>query len=474
MSAASPGERIVTGRGTSAEAARTTQGATAWPAPPAELVAIRTLPREPRYAALSSTYMRRGTPAAAFSARNAEDVGAVVAYAAEVRRQTGERVPFSVRSGGHGISGAATNSGGIVLDLSGLSRVRIADPEAGIFTAEAGATWGAVARELAPFDRALTSGNFGGTGVGGLVTAGGIGFFARSQGLTLDHARRLHVVTADGEATWVDRLHDPELFWALRGGATQGGIVIDAELDAPLLGSAAGGATVIHHEVQYLIDDLAAFVRGWGDWVRESPRELESFLMLQPTGDGRTVAQARNLWANDRLDEARPTLEAGLNIARVLDQHATAAPYPRLVPDPGRPHTRPPLDMRAALVDSANEDLGAAIGEVLAHPATMLAELRALGGAVSDVSAAETAWAGRHQEAFVASWAHPLGDAAVGASFASVQGLATGSYGAYSTDTSAAAAERVWPGETGRRLRAVADRVDPERLFDQGLVLRSE
>lgn len=448
-------------------------GYSVWPEPPAGLAEIRTLPGEPGYAALSSTYMRRGSPAAAFSARNGEDVSAVVTYATEVRRETGERVPFSVRSGGHGISGSATSDGGIVLDLSGLARVRIADPDVGTFTAQAGATWGAVARELAPLDRALTSGNFGGTGVGGLVTAGGIGFFARSQGLTLDHARRLHVVTADGGARWVDRHHESELFWALRGGATQGGIVIDAELDAPLLGSTAGRATVIHQEVQYLVDDLPAFVRDWGDWVRAAPRELESFLMFQSTGGGRTFAQARNLWANDRLDEARATLEYGLDIAQVLDQHATASPYPHLVPDPGRSHTRPPLDMRAALVDRADERLGAAIGDALAHPATMLVELRALGGAVHDVAARDTAWAGRHQEAFVAAWAHPLGEATVDESFAGVQSLATGSYGAYSTDTRSDAAERVWPGETGRRLRAVMARYDPERLFDQGLVLRS-
>lgn len=442
-----------------------------WPEPPAQLAAIRTVPRDPRYAALSSTYMRRGRPAAVFSARGDTDVSAVVAYAAEVRRTTGVRVPFSIRSGGHGISGAATNSDGIVLDLSALNRVAVVEADDGIFRAQAGATWGAVAHALAPLDRALTSGNFGGTGVGGLVTAGGIGFFARSQGLTLDHARRLRVVTADGSARWVDGIHEPELFWALRGGAAQGGIVVDAELHAPHLGSNAGGAAVIHHEVQYLLDDLPLFVSRWGAWVRESPRELESFIMLQSTGDGRTVVQARNLWANDRIDEAQSTLEDGLNIGRVLEQHATVTPYPRLVPDPGRTNTRPPLEMRSALIDHADADLGRAIGDALTHEATLLVELRALGGAVNDVDSDATAWAGRHQEAFVATWAHPLGVERVRTSFASVLELATGSYGAYSTDTTAAAANRVWPGSTGDRLRNVADRYDPERLFDQGLVL---
>lgn len=445
--------------------------AAGWPALPASLAAIELRRGAAGFSSRGSSYMRRGSPEVVFAVRDEDDVRAVVSYAAGVRLASGERVPFSVRSGGHGISGAATNDGGIVLDLSGLKRVTVADPDSGRVVAEAGANWGAVASAVAPFDRALTSGNFGGTGVGGLVTAGGIGFFARSQGLSLDHVERLRVVTADGAARWVDGTTEPELFWALRGGATQGGVVVEAELTAPFLGSMAGDASVIHQEVQYLTDDLPGFVRAWGEWIRDAPREAESFLMLQATGDGRTVVQARNVWANDRVEAARPTLEAALGLAPVMQQHATSAPYPALVPSPGGFHTRSPLEMRSALIDHADEALGVAFGESLAHGATLIGELRSLGGAVADVPPEATAWAGRHQEAFAATWAHPTQSAIVDESFAPLSELGTGSYGAYSTDTSAEAAERVWPGETGRRLRAVADRFDPDRLFDSGLVL---
>ena len=446
-----------------------------WPELPAALRAIATRPNEAGYGPRSGTYLRRGAPALILAAGTEPEAAAAVRYAAAVRERAGElspgRVPFSVRSGGHGLSGSGTNDGGIVLDLSGLAQVRVAGDGTGRFTAQAGATWGRVAAALGPQDRALSSGNIGGTGVGGLITAGGVGFFARAQGLSLDHVQRLRVLDGRGNVRWVDAERDAERFWALRGGATQAGIVLEAVLDAPRLGSSAGDASVIHQEVQYLLTDLPGFVEAWGDWMREAPREAESFLMLQARGDGRTMVQARNVWANDHIEQARATLEAALGLAPVLGQQAVVVPYPRLVPDPGRTATRSPIEMRSALVNRADATLGAALEQTLGHRSTMLAELRALGGAVADVPSAATAWAGRHQEALVATWAHPDGARAADEGFAPVRALGSGSYGAYATETGSAAAERAWPGATGTRLRAVADRVDPDRLFDAGLVL---
>src|SRR5690606_29492236 len=146
-----------------------------------------------------------------------------VRYAAAVRAAAGRRVPFSIRSGGHGIAGTSTNDGGIVLDLRALAAVEV-DPTTRLVTIGAGATWGEVAEALSPLGLVISSGNFGDTGVGGLATAGGIGFFARSQGLTLDAVRRVRLVTADGAIRWVDADTEPDLFWAVRGGGSQVGV----------------------------------------------------------------------------------------------------------------------------------------------------------------------------------------------------------------------------------------------------------
>ncbi|GAA1708626.1 FAD-binding oxidoreductase [Isoptericola hypogeus] len=443
-----------------------------WPAPDPELSRTAVSAADGAYTQVRSSYMRVGSPRVVFRPTTEEDVQRAVRYAAEVRRVAGEPVPLSVRSGGHGISGASTNDGGIVIDLARMAGIESLDASASMVRVEAGTTWGELATRLAPYDRALTSGNVGGTGVGGIATAGGIGYFARSQGLTLDHVRRVRVVTADAAVRWVDAEHDPDLFWALRGGATQAGIGVCFELDVPAIGSASGGATVLHQEVEYLVDDLAGFVRDWGDWIGGAPRAAESFLMLQDAGVGRTVVRAQNVWANHDTAAAIPVLEAALNLGPVLHQQARAVPYPHLVPSFGRSHTRQQrLEMRAALVDRADRELGEAMAAALRHRATMLGELRALGAAVSDVPAEATAWAGRHQEVFAATWIQPLGQDLADESFRTLQELSTGTYGAYSTDVRAGEAERAWPGATGERLRHIADRVDPGRLFDAGLVL---
>lgn len=452
-----------------ASASKTPQG---WPELPASLRPRAIVAEDTEYRLLRSSYMRVGSPHLVLRVENEDEVSQALAYAALVRRETGERVPFSVRSGGHGISGTSTNDAGIILDLSLINDIEILDPASGLFRAQTGAHWGDVANRLAPLDLALTTGNFGDTGVGGLATSGGVGYFARSQGLTLDHITRVRLATADGAIRWVDAEHEPDLFWAIRGGATQVGIALDLEFTAPRLNSAAGNASIAYQEVQYLVEDLGAFTAAWGEWMREAPREAESFLMLHNAGQGHSLIQARTVWAGDDAAAAAPTFDAGLKLGKVLKQSATVVPYTSIVPTPRQPHVgQQRIQMRDVLVDHANAELGAAFAETLGNPATAVAELRALGGAVADVPAAATAWAGRHQEVIAGIWTNPVGEAGVDRAFEPLQRLGTGLYGAYSSDIRPAAAELAWPGETGVRLREIAARVDPDALFDNGLVL---
>lgn len=232
-----------------------------WPEAPAALSGRIITPEDSGYRLVRSSYMGVGAPSAVIVARDEDDVAEAVRYAARVRAETGERVPLSIRSGGHGIAGTSTNVDGIVIDLSALDEVRILDERSGHFRAGAGAIWGDVAPALAAHDLALTSGNFGDTGVGGLATAGGLGYFARSQGLTIDHVLRVRLLSADGRIRWVDAQHEPELFWAVRGGATQAGIALQFEFLSPRVGSRSGRADIVSQELYYLVDDLPRFTR---------------------------------------------------------------------------------------------------------------------------------------------------------------------------------------------------------------------
>lgn len=451
---------------------RSTSMPLSWPATPRGLATQLITPHDAGYALARSNYMAVGSPALVIMAEQEEHVQEAVAYAAQVRQKTGERVKFSIRSGGHGIAGSSTNDGGIILDTSRMNGLKMLDPVQGLFRAESGATWGTVANLLAPYDLALTSGNFGDTGVGGLSTAGGIGYFARSQGLTLDHVHRARLVTADGSIRWVDAAHDPDLFWAVRGGATHAGVVTEFEFDAPRLNTTIGDARIIHQQVAYTITDLPAFSAAWGEWIRSAPREMESFLMIQRFSEGHISVQARNVWADDQVAEARPVLQDALDLAPVADQRAEMIAYPLLVPSPGSSHVgQQRIKMRDVLVDQVDASVGEAILQTLKHRATSVVELRALGAAVSDTPRFQTAWGSRHQEALVASWLHPLSLDEQDSAFAPLQQLGTGSYGAYSSDTLTSAARLAWPGTTGDRLKAIAQQIDPHHLFDQGLTL---
>ncbi|MDR1851222.1 MAG: FAD-dependent oxidoreductase [Propionibacteriaceae bacterium] len=405
-------------------------------------------------------------------AANEDQAGAAVRYAETVRQATGQAPRLSLRSGGHGLNASSVNDGGIVLDVSQLKRLRFEDEAAGLLWVQAGATWGDVAGFLTPHDMVLTSGNFGDTGVGGLSNAGGVGYFVRADGLTIDRLRAVRLIGADGRVRLVDAEADPELFWGVRGGGSQLGLVTDYLFQASRLGTQRGDASVVLQRASYQAADLGGFMAAWGDLMRSAPREFTSFLRVQAIGGGRHVVQATNVWKGDDTERALPVLEAAAGLAPLAGHTAHLLSYPEMVPTPRQAHYgQQQLRMRDGLVDVVDANLGAAVAESLSRPSAVLYEIRFLGGAVADVPSDATAWAGRSQEALAVLWTEPLGEAAQDDAFAPVRALSSGAYGAYASDLRPEFAEFVWPGPTGERLRRLAQRQDPHQLFNQGLRL---
>lgn len=183
-------------------------------------------PGDPRYPPLRSTYTTTGSPAAVVLAQSAADVAAGLQLARE------RQLPVAVRSGGHGLSGGATNNGGLVIDLSKMTRVDILDRGARLVRVEAGARWAQVAPALAPHGLAISSGDHGNVGAGGLATAGGAGWLVRHYGLTIDHVRAVEVVLPDGTQVRADPLTEPDLLWVMRGAGAGAGIALAFEIEA--------------------------------------------------------------------------------------------------------------------------------------------------------------------------------------------------------------------------------------------------
>jgi FAD/FMN-containing dehydrogenase len=161
-------------------------------------------------------------PAAVARCRGAADVIEVV----RIARSHG--IPLAVRGGGHNVAGFGTCDGGVVADLSPMRGVRV-DPKRRTVRAGAGATWADVDRETQPFGLAVPGGIVSTTGIAGLTLGGGQGWLRRTCGMTSDNLLSADVVTADGEFVVASDSENPDLFWALRGGGGNFGVVTSFE-----------------------------------------------------------------------------------------------------------------------------------------------------------------------------------------------------------------------------------------------------
>ena len=195
------------------------------------------------------------------------DVIAAIGFA----RQQGLRA--SVRGGGHNVAGSAICDGGLVIDLSGMKGLWI-DPLARVIRAESGLTWGEVNHDLQTFGLAAAGGYVSTTGVAGLTLGGGLGWLVRKHGLACDNLRSADVVTADGAFLRASPKENEDLFWGLRGGGGNFGVVTSFEFDVHPAGIVQAGLLV------YPLAAAPTVLPFWRDYARSAPVELTSGALL--------------------------------------------------------------------------------------------------------------------------------------------------------------------------------------------------
>jgi len=207
-------------------------------------------------------------PAAVASATGAADVMAALGFARS------HDLTVAIRGGGHSVAGLSTVDGGMLIDLSPMRNVRV-DPAARIAYVGPGATWGDVDHEAQQFGLATTGGLVSTTGVAGFTLGGGIGWLMRQYGLACDNLVGADVVTADGRLVRASATENPELFWGLRGGGGNFGIVTSFELALHPVGPEVYAGPL------FLPGDAAGdLLRFYGDWAPNQPDAITTAISL--------------------------------------------------------------------------------------------------------------------------------------------------------------------------------------------------
>lgn len=420
---------------------------------PSTVTAIE--PGDTRYSGVRSTYMRGGAPGIVLQPKTVQQVADALAFARDHAH-----LPLGIRSGGHGISGRSTNQGGLVIDVSALNTVEVVDIDTRRVRVGPGATWSDVAAAIEPHGWAISSGDYGGVGVGGLATAGGIGFLGRAHGLTIDHLRAVDVVLADGRMLHASDTENPDLFWAMRGAGGNFGIGVSFEFEAAEV-PGVGWAQLV-----FEADDIADFLQKWGATLEAAPRDTTSFILLGGPRPGQpAVAQFFGMVDSTDPDTIINRLQPFAAIAPMLQQSVQVLPYSAaLMPAQGEANGgRGEPVARSGLLTHITPEFAAAAARLIESGATYFFQIRATGGAASDIAADATAYA--HRSANFSVTAMGSRREHLDREWETLYPYFEGMYLSFDTDLRPERLHDAFPPATLDRLRTLKQEYDPHHLF---------
>ena len=407
-------------------------------------------------------------PAAIVRVANADDVARVVRFA----RETGAEL--AVRSGGHSGAGHSTTEGGIVIDLRDLKEIDL-DVGGRRVWAGAGLTAGEVGAAVTPHGLVVGFGDTASVGIGGLSTGGGVGYLVRRDGLTIDNLLAAEIVTADGEILTVDADNHPDLFWAIRGGGGNFGVVTKFQYRLNELPAFYGGMLVLPATP----DTVAGFIAA----AEAAPEELSTIAnvmtappmpFLPEDAVGSIVILGMIGFAGD-AEAGERAVAPFRALAEPLADFVAAGPYSVLFPaEEGDSDYHPTAVSVNMHIDHVDRDVAATILDFLEKSDAPLraAQLRVLGGAMARVPSDATAYAHRSSRIMVNLAAFYEGAEDRAAKEAWVRDFAAaldqGDPAVYANFLADEGPERVrqaYPGSTWDRLVEIKRRYDPTNLF---------
>ena len=407
-------------------------------------------------------------PLAIVRAANAEDVAEAVNFARDHDQ------PLAVRSGGHSLAYYSMIDGAVVVDLSGMKGIEI-DPEARVARVQAGATSGDLAGPANAHGLALSTGDTSSVGFGGLTTGGGIGFMVRKYGLAIDNLLSAQVVTAGGEIVSASADEDPDLFWAIRGGGGNFGIVTEFLFRLAPVGQILGG--------ELLLPASREVLRGYLDYAATAPDDLTTIANLMhappapyvpPERVGEPLLSIYVCWSGSIADGERALAPLRALATPVADAVGPIA-YPeiyRFTAHQAAPHAASLRSMFADELSDAALDAALAALEQATSPYSII-QFRGLGGALARTAVDATAFAHRGRRYFfavIAIWLDAAEDAAVHEGWVSslwqkVRHEGAGVYVNFLQDEGADRIRDAYPAATFARLAEIKRAYDPANLF---------
>ena len=322
------------------------------------------------------------------------DVVATVKFA----REAG--LPVAVRGGGHSFPGLSVCDRGVVIDLRPMSGIRV-DPEARTARAGAGVLLGELDRETQAFGLSVPAGIVTHTGLAGLTLGGGIGWLTRKYGLTVDQLLSVDLVSAEGERLRASETENPELFWGLRGGGGNFGIVTEFEFRLNPV-----GPIVLAGPIYWPMEESQRLLRFYREWIAESPDELMTIVIhrkapavsfIPEEMQGKPVVSVVSCWCGE-IDEGERLLAPLRRFGSPLLDLCAPKPFleHQAMFDPSFPHGWW-YYMRACDVAELSDeviDLTAEHSSRISSPLTAF-PIWQMGGAMARVGEEETAFGGR-------------------------------------------------------------------------------
>jgi FAD/FMN-containing dehydrogenase len=419
--------------------------------------------------------MHGGEPDVAVSCRTTTEV----VNAVKLARDRGLRV--AVRGGGHSIAGLSTINGGMLIDLAPMNGVEV-DPERKIAKVGGGALWSDVDQETQKYGLATPGGVVSDTGVAGLTLGGGYGWLRRKFGLSCDNLLEAEIVCADGEVRTASADSHPDLYWAIRGGGGNFGVVTSFTFQLHEVGPEVAFAATF-----YPVEETADVLRRWREYVEQAPNEVTSVCVtitfpanpdMPEAVHDRPVAIIGGVYAGD--------VEEGMKVMQPLRELGTplfdmSGPTPFVGVQTGFDPLFPRDTLRAywksqylsELTDDAIDTIAAKAGDRPA-PLTLVNTFH-MGGAIADVGEEDTAFATRTAPYMISidgMWSDAGEDAAnvawVRSAWSEIAEFGTGEVYLNFTGLANEAAQAGVDSAYGRNLRRLAEvkaEYDPNNFF---------